>query len=275
MATGAMKYKPFKFERSFDTDSAATQRRKDKETEAELQRQAEAALEEELPPPPPTFSEEELQAAKAIAFEEGHAAGLSQAKQELENHVVAALHTITGQLAVLHDRQALANEVTAAELAKITREMIAKLLPYYTEKHGADEIASLVKTCLEPLEDTGRVTIKVSPDIQEAMKPRLEQAKVESGFRGELVVLADASLGPADVQIDWGQGGAERNTEKTWRYIDEAVGHALSQGDAHAGELAAPPAPDMQANTLPTAGAQDNELEPSPEDDDLQAPEQE
>lgn len=92
MATGAMKYKPFKFERSFDTDSAATQRRKDKETEAELQRQAEAALEEELPPPPPTFSEEELQAAKAIAFEEGHAAGLSQAKQELENHVVAALH---------------------------------------------------------------------------------------------------------------------------------------------------------------------------------------
>lgn len=267
MASGAMKYKPFRFERSFDSESVATQRRKEKEA-VEQKRLEEEAQQEELPPPPPTFSEEELEAAKTAAYEEGQAAGLAQAKQELESHIVAALHTITGQLAVLHDRQSLANEVTAAELAKITGDIIAKLLPDYHSKYGADEIVALVKTCLAPLEDTGRVTIKVSSDIKEDMAERLEQAKIESGFLGQLVVLGDPSLGPADVRLDWGQGGAERNAEQTWQLIEEAIAHATGQGNAQADELAASPTPaDEQA--------EGPETEPEPTDKPSQATDQE
>lgn len=238
MASGAVKYRPFKFERSFDTDSAASTRRKVKEEE-DRKRQEDETTQEELPPPPPTFSEEELEAAKAAAYQEGHAAGHAQAGQEQEEHIIAALHTITGQLAVLHDRQALANEVIAAELAKITKDIIAKLLPDYFARHGADEIIALVRSCLEPLEDTGRITVKVAPDLQESLEKRLDDARTESGFLGQLVIMPDPGLGLADVRIDWGQGGAERNTETTWKMVEDAIEQAQRHAQAHQMETGA------------------------------------
>ncbi|RED52424.1 FliH/SctL family protein [Aestuariispira insulae] len=241
MAGGAFKYRPFTFDRSFD-EAEIERARQAAIREQEAREEAERQAELERNPPPPTFSEEELEAAKTAAFQEGSSLGSQQALDGIEAQTLTALQTITGQLAVLHDRQALANESSFAQLAKITGDIFERLLPHYVKLHGSDEIIALVKECLEPLEDGGRVIIKVPADARDMLEEQLNQAAVESGFEGKLVVKPDPTLGPSDVKVDWGQGGTERKMEQTWGAIKEAIDRCV----AHAsGEYSIPEAEEI------------------------------
>ena len=243
MTGGAFKYRPFTFDRSFD--------------EAEIERAREAALVEEKQreeeerqaelernPPPPTYSVEELEASRSAAFEEGRQQGVQETHESLEAQILAALQTITGQLAVLHDRQALANETISSQMARITGDIIERLLPEFVRRHGDDEILSLVRECLEPLEDAGRVMIHVPEAGKEEMVEKLQQAAQESGFEGRLLVKGDEALGPSDVRIDWGQGGTERNMDEIWQTINQAIDHCVKHVAGLHEESTAEPLPE-------------------------------
>ena len=226
MAGGAFKYRPFTFDRSFD--EAEIERAREAAIVEEKQREEEERLAElERNPPPPTYSVEELEAARAAAFEEGRQQGIQETQESLDAQILAAMQTITGQLAVLHDRQALANETISSQMARIAGDIIERLLPEYVKRHGDDEILALVRECLEPLEDAGRVMIHVPEDGKEVMVEKLQQAAQESGFEGRLLVKGDPVLGPSDVRIDWGQGGTERNMDEIWQSINEAIDHCV------------------------------------------------
>ena len=281
MAGGAFKYRPFTFDRSFD-EAEIERARQAAAREQEEREEAERQAELERNPPPPTFTEEELLAAKSTAFQEGQIQGETQTLAGIDAQTLSALQTITGQLAVLHDRQSLANESNSAQLAKITGDIIERLLPQFVKIHGTDEIIALVRECLEPLEDSGRVIIKVPEENQEILADKLNQAAQESGFEGKLVIKGDAALGPSDVKIDWGQGGTERKLQETWGAIKDAIDHCLAhtvaqataadQSDGMAGnDLAeetpagpdSPPAPGDMDNS-PAAMPTEPEPEPAP-----------
>ena len=50
---------------------------------------------EDLPPPPPTFSEDELAAARDIAFEQGRQQGQREQREARETRVAELLEIIT------------------------------------------------------------------------------------------------------------------------------------------------------------------------------------
>ena len=61
-----------------------------------------------------------------------------------------------------------------------------------------------------------------------------------TGFPGKLVILGDESLAGSDCRVEWADGGAERDTARTWQEIEAAV--ALACARIENPEPAQPPA---------------------------------
>lgn len=225
--------KPFLFDRSFDDPTTVKLSPKKRKAEEDvIAAVAEAARIAAETPPEPTFSEADLASEKSTAFEEGRQAGIAEANAEITSQSTSHLQHITAQLAVLHDKQQLANETHAATLAQVTSEITSKLLPYYALTHGTQEIVSFVRDCLVPILDDSRVIIRLPTESKDHLEEQLRQVADEAGFEGRLLVVANSEMGPADATVEWDGGGAERNWDDIWIEIDDAIKHVAHLADA-------------------------------------------
>jgi len=179
------------------------------------------------PPPPPTFSEEELTLAREQAYDQGRQAGHQEAAQSLEQMTGMALATAAHHLQALGAAQAADAEELARQGAAIATAMVRKLHPEFARRFGLAEIEAAVLDCLSHLDRTPKVTIKVAPEMAEAVKEKVEGLAERAAFDGKLGVVGDPSLAPGDCRVEWGDGGAERDQSRAWALIDQAVEAAL------------------------------------------------
>jgi len=183
--------------------------------------------EEPAPPPPPTFSEEELTLAREQAYDQGRQAGHNEAAQSLEQMIGMSLATAAHHLQALGAAQAAEGEAIAKEAAAVAVAIVRKLHPEFARLYGLEEIEAAVLDCLRNLDRTPKVTLKVHPELVDAVKEKIEGLAERAAFDGKLGVLADGSLGPGDCRVEWGDGGAERDQSAVWAQIDQAVEAAL------------------------------------------------
>ena len=216
--------KPFIFELSFDAEDMAERRRK--KIEARERAAAEAAAAEAVEAEP-TFSEADLEAAKAQAYQDGRAAGLAEAAAERESGLAAILETIGAQIAGLHVHQDVANEKLAADLTELGRVVMSKLLPHYIEKNGYDEVTAILNDGFARLVHEDRISITVGPDTHDLLEPRIEALAAKSGYDGRLKLVADPDMGAADIVVNWGDGRLERSADEIWGEIDASLERAI------------------------------------------------
>jgi flagellar assembly protein FliH len=183
------------------------------------------------PPPPvaePTFSKAELDAAREAGVAAGRAAALAEAAQSNETRVAGSLSSIAlGLKVILAARGRYAEDAQRSALETL-RAVLAKALPALCRKAPLAEIEAMVAECLREAFDEPRIVLRVTDSLFEAMQPRLEAVVAASGFAGRIVLLADETLGPGDARVEWADGGAERDTRRLTREIDEALARALA-----------------------------------------------
>ncbi len=252
--------KPFLFEQSFDEEAMQRARERKKRDAAEAKLAAEQA-ELNKTPPPPTFSEEELQAAQATAWQEGHQTGLADAQQQNEAQVLALLETLGAQISGMHVHQDLANERIAAELTGFALEICRRILPEFIDSHGGEEVRALLGDCLEKITPASRILITVSPGTAELLEPQMDALAARSGFEGRMKLITDPTMGPSDIVAAWDGGNLERFEKDLWQSIEAVVDRTRA---------AAPPAPDLpqttaQAEQAEQAGQPAMQETPSPE----------
>ncbi len=183
--------------------------------------------EEPPPPPPPTFSEEELQLARDQAFEAGRSAGISEAEAMTERLLALAQQSLGDALLRIAGAQEEANDRLVREAVAVAVEVVRKLYPEMTRHHGLDELEALLHECLSHLDRDMRVTVRIAPELLETVRTRADKVAVEVAFEGKLLFAADARIAPGDIRVDWGDGGAERDLERSWREIDAVLARAL------------------------------------------------
>lgn len=253
------KAKPFVFELSFDAESMAERRRqKIAEREDAAAEQAAASVVEAAP----SFSEDDLAAAKAQAYDEGRAAGLADASAQREAGLASILETVGAQVAGLHVHQDVANEKLAADLTELGRTVLSKILPHYIAKHGCEEVTSILSEGFSRLVHEDRISITVGPDVHEVLEPRIEAIAAKSGYDGRLRLVADPDMGAADIVVNWGDGRLERATDDIWNEIDATLESAIAGMRDYADKLEqsapTPPAPaksdDHASASAPPAG---------------------
>ena len=217
--------RPYLFENSFDEETPAE--RAQRLAEEEAQAAAEAAA--NAAPPAPTFSEEELKAARQAGFNEGRNTGLVEAQASLERRIADSLDQVSRALSELGRDQAQGIHETMQNALEVTHAVLRKMVPIYVRNHGSDEIQGLVRQVVETLIDEPRIVIRVSSDLVEALRPKIDAAGKACSFEGQLVVFGEESLGESDCRLEWSSGAAERLTKEQWTEIDGIVQRAIDR----------------------------------------------
>lgn len=227
--------KPFLFERSFDDPKAPTRSRAAEKAAEEAEEVAAAVVEPEAPPEI-VYGEAEFEAAKQGAYMDGHADGFregqAEAMETINHKLNELLESLSPMIAALGEAQARSNERAEANMARIVKASLSKLMPVYIRQHGHEEVLGVVSECLAELQDPGRLTVRLSEESADLLGERLSKAARRAGFEGSVRLLTEPDMGQSDVRVDWGAGGAERRYETIKDEIDAAIDNAVARAEA-------------------------------------------
>lgn len=184
-------------------------------------------------PPKPVrrnFTAAEVEAAKAKAFADGHAAGTNESTSEAAQRSAAALESIAAKLneLVRHTDRNRAESLKAAVGSAMA--IVRKMLPALARREAVTEIETLVRDCLGRMHDEPKMVVRVHESLVETFRARIDTTADASGFSGRIAVVADAKQTPADVRIEWADGGVERNTQQVWQEIEAIIERFVASG---------------------------------------------
>ena len=179
------------------------------------------------PPPAPTFSEEELEAARSAAFEDGRNEGRHEALQSEEHHLQESLHKLNlgveGLLSQADNQQSMALN-TAMKLAAV---LVKKLFPSLARREGLAEIENVIADCMVRLNEEPRLVVRVCEERLDQVRDRCKDLANLKHFEGRLIFIAEETFGPADVLVEWADGGAERHLARQWQEVETILSRAL------------------------------------------------
>jgi len=214
------------FERSFDLVDAPPEEEPEEELPPPEPEPVEVVAEE---PPPPTFSEDELAAARAAGFAEGEAAGRQAASAAAEARTAELTQQIAALVPGLAKDRDQAVSAISHEAARLAHAMVRRMMPELTRRYRIDEIEAVVVDSLNKALDQPRMIIRSPADIAGHLGDRLETVARQHGFAGRVLVLSDQSLGPSDVKVEWGDGGAERCVQRAWTELEATVQRVVAK----------------------------------------------
>ncbi|MEE2688333.1 MAG: FliH/SctL family protein [Pseudomonadota bacterium] len=239
--------RPFVFEQSFDMIGTTE--------DVEVVRQEE---EEDLSP---TFSEEELQEAREVAYKDGLQAGRQETMNSIEQKVSKTLEVVGTTLNRLDEQQHSANELIARETIDLAITAAEKLLPQFIQTVGTKEIETFVGDILSRILEEPRVTVFVAKDLVLDVERNLVNLISKIGFSGAVHVTEDTSLGPVDCRIRWSEGEADRLLEPTRREIN-AIAQMTPRREAPKLEISAEPLRPENVEPTSIEEVNTNSLEP-------------
>lgn len=214
------------------------------------------------PEPEPTYGEEELAAAVAEARKEAHAEGVAegrrQAEAEADQALTQSLDRLSNAISDLLQTEADHQERRDREQLQVAVQLMQRLFPALTRRHGAKEIEAVVQESLNRLRDEPRVVIRIADRRLDALKDQIDKLTTKAGFDGKVVLLADDEIADGDVRVEWADGGAERDNDRLWREIDKAMQRTLGPQ---------PIAGKRKADTAKASGADDVEDTPPTAED--------
>ncbi len=187
------------------------------------------------------YNDDELAAARAQAYDEGHAAGLDAVLQSEERQIVELLTAIAAKADELAGE--FHNHVAdhGAQAQNLSMLVCRKILPTLAERHGLAEIEGLITECLGKLPNEPRVVVRIDATNLPKLQQRIDRiAAGASEFFGKIVLLADDDLTSTDCRIVWADGGAERDVEKHMADIEEVINRHLNPAPQSADDPSPP-----------------------------------
>ncbi len=185
-------------------------------------------------PEPPAVSESQLAEARAKAFAEGRAAGLAEAEGKREAAIAETLHAAAERMTALFEARHEVEQEVAGAAVELALAVVRKALPTMAKHAALDELAALVRQCIEEAIDEPRIVVRVPDPLFDDAKAQLDSVAAASGYAGKLIVFADEALQPEQARVEWADGGAERDLARLMNEIDAAAKRAadlMTRGD--------------------------------------------
>lgn len=173
-------------------------------------------------------SRADLAAAVAQARSAGHSAGLAEATAQREQRTAEAMAVVAQQLAALFAARDEARRESERTTIELTRTIAGKLFPALVRQGALTEIETVVAQCVREAIAEPRLVLRVPDSLFEAAQQRMAPLATSLGFPGKLIILVDDALGQSDCRVEWADGGAERDTARSWREIEAALDRAVA-----------------------------------------------
>lgn len=180
-----------------------------------------------------SFTPEELEAAKAQAYQEGERSAVARAEQEAAqalNEVAHAIREAFGALAhVAHEHR----EGSALLALACARKIADAALRQFPEA----PVTAALEALAREVEAQPRIFVRVSPALEARTQQALETVAAQIGYPGQIVARADGAMAPAAFTFDWGDGRAAFDPDGAAQRVAKALEAAIAAEGLHAEPL--------------------------------------
>lgn len=181
------------------------------------------------PPPPPTFSEDELAAAKDIAFEQGRQQGQREQREARETDVAQTLAIIAENFSHLFAAESIRESIFEKEAPRLAITMLDLLFPVLNEKLGREEVHKIIEQTLIAHRKTKEITITVPIGMKGEIEALISRIRASEHEEALWRVSEDPSISPGDCSLEWSDGGAVRDSLRTARDIRRNIEAVLNE----------------------------------------------
>jgi flagellar assembly protein FliH len=201
----------------------------DERLRLEMLRQEELRRQAELNPAPQLlYTENDLESAKAEAFQRGQTHGLDESKKALEKVLV---DLVDRALQVVHSllQQETQRDVVAKEIAlKSSLSVIRRFWPQLLQMHSLETIERTLRDTLATNNDETRIVLRVHDSLLDSVIQRLPHIKEQEAFNGKIIVIADDAVLPGDCKVEWADGGLEKLGQSLSIKLEEVFTRLIS-----------------------------------------------
>jgi len=175
----------------------------------------------------PEFTRDELEGAKASAFEEGKKAGFQESEANITNQILAIIQKIerdlTGLMAAEHQR----NTVFENETVHLTSKIFAKSFPQYMQTFGQEELKAAIKSALSEKTTPDTLQIELNPTIEAALSSFIKEHAESLGKH--ITFKTNESLPDNNAAINWPSGGLVCQHDQTAEKIFDILKQSLAE----------------------------------------------
>lgn len=166
-----------------------------------------------------TLSNQELEAIKQAAFQEG----VKAAEAQSAGRAAEELGALVTKLGALCDGLDEATRGARAEAIKLAYLIARRLAPSLIAARPEAEIESLITQCIEEQREEPNIVIRVNDGLLENVKAQATRLAQEHSFAGRILVIGEPQIAEANCTIEWANGGVERDFSALTATIDEVV----------------------------------------------------
>lgn len=164
--------------------------------------------EENLPPPPPTFSEDEIEAAKAQGFEDGRIIGREEEQHSRNQYIATQISELNTQVLGLILAEQIREKRFENEVIHLCRALTSRLFPMLTAKEGYKEIENIIAKIVQN-QPLSHIKIEVPTDDADDIKSHL--ACMKDIHMERLTIISNTDLSKGHCRMKWEDGGAIRD----------------------------------------------------------------
>lgn len=169
------------------------------------------------------YTESDVIALKAEAFEQGLSEGQNQSRQGLETTVAETVTSIGAQFEQLMTSHVEKIHAVKQESAELAYTIASKFAPALIELAPETEVRQLIEDCLVDLYDEPRIVIRANEDVCQKISEKINEITSRSAFPGNLILLADDTQHPGDCRVEWADGGTERRLADIQARLKEVI----------------------------------------------------
>lgn len=167
---------------------------------------AKKKLEEETPPPP-TFSEEELEAAKAEAYQKGRLDGIDEERKSINQRAHDTIVAYQQGFNQLFNAENMRNQRFAEDCTALCFDALERVFPLLFEGTKNEEFKAFIQEHLQQHIKSSRIIIRVHPNLLEDVQGRMDEALANIPLEGRWTLTEDPQVLEGQCQIQWENGG--------------------------------------------------------------------
>jgi flagellar assembly protein FliH len=176
---------------------------------------------EVLPPPPPTFTEEELELAKKLSFEEGRSTGIADAKDSLEQKQFAILQRIVEQIDSLQNLETTQWQDFQAQTVAVGVAIAKALFPTWVNAAKQLELTAMLQAVLPALQAEARLNVAVAASEAVWLEDMLLKMLQQQGCTATVHLETRDDLQSGDLVLLGEHSSAERIQASVWETIEK------------------------------------------------------
>ncbi|RRN65092.1 flagellar assembly protein FliH [Caulobacter sp. 602-1] len=180
-----------------------------------------------------SFTPEEVEAAKAQAYQDGERSAVARAEQEAAHALNEVAHAIREAFGSLNQVAHEHREGSAMLALACARKIADAALHHFPEA----PVSAALEALAREVEAQPRIFVRVSPELEERTQQALEHVATQIGFQGQIVARADGAMAPAAFTFDWGEGRAAFDPDGAAQRVAEALEAAIAAEGLHAEPL--------------------------------------